>query len=194
MKPPPPAFPPPDSLVDEGLEKRLHQAAPAPVPADLMKRLLQVRTAPSESGISSNGKAAAPAPNPAFLRHARFYSRQALTAAALVACGWAGWRATAPDAAPGPVPGPMADNHPRPSPPPVGDSFPGMEFLPSMESRQHLLQVKELGVIRDSQQRPVRLMSATWLDENTYGRSVDDPALHESRLRHEIVPVLLPTY
>lgn len=190
MTPSPSAFPPPDPFVDEGLEKRLHQAAPAPVHADLMKRLLQARTAPSASGVSSNGKAAAPA----LPCHPRFYFRQALTAAALVACGWAGWRATAPDAAPGPVSGSTADNHSRTSPPPTGDSFPEMEFLPSMESRQHLLQVKELGVIRDSQQRPVRLMSATWLDENTYGHSTNDPALHESRLRHEIVPVLLPTY
>ncbi|MDB6136245.1 MAG: hypothetical protein JWM59_4488 [Verrucomicrobiales bacterium] len=194
MKPPPAAFPPPDPLVDEGLEKRFHQTAPAPVPADLMKRLLQARPPPSESGASSNRKAAAPAPHPAFLSHPRFYSRQALTAAALVVCGWAGWRATAPDTAPRPASGPKADNHPQPPPPPPENTFPGMEFLPSLESRQHLLQVKELGVIRDSQQRPVRLMSATWLDENTYGHSNGDPALHESRLRHEIVPVLLPTY
>ena len=69
-----------------------------------------------------------------------------------------------------------------------------MEFYPALESRQQLLSVRDLGVVRDSRERAVRLMSTTWLDENTYGDPGEKPALRESRFRHEIVPVLLPTY
>ncbi|MES2706728.1 MAG: hypothetical protein V4726_09025 [Verrucomicrobiota bacterium] len=191
MNTPPSASIPPDPLSDEGLENRLHQTAPAPLDAVLMARLRQARPVLSESQTAAFGTGSGPrsAPGPVLrARRVLIPFRKPLAAAALAACAWAGWRATAPDSIPGPA-------HPTasvPENPP--DSPPGLEFLPSQESRQHLLSVRELGVVRDSRQRPVRLMSATWLDENTYGDSALDPALRESRLRHEIVPVLLPTY
>lgn len=123
-------------------------------------------------------------------------------AAAMALCGWVGWKAAAPvipggDGAKAGGPA-MASQGSSSTPAEGGSAGSGngdgsLEFLPALESRQQLLSVKDLGVFRDSRQRPVQLMSATWLDENTYGSTLD-PELRESRVRHEIVPVVLPTY
>jgi len=188
----------PDPLSDEGLESRLlHGAAPAPLDSALMQRLRLARPplplapeiAATTSAASQAAHGALKIPLPRRLP-ANFWKPMA-AAAAIALCAWAGWRATAPDVV-SHSDSPIAQNSPGPADP--ADPEPELEFLPSQESRQHLLSVKDLGVIRDSRERPVRLVSTTWLDENTYGDSPADPALRESRLRHEIVPVLLPTY
>jgi hypothetical protein len=130
----------------------------------------------------------------------RSYWSAGAAAAALTLCGWAGWKAGAPgpSATARQTPGGSASQSgpsdtQSPAAAAAADGDGNLEFLPALESRQHLLSVKDLGVFRDSRQRPVQLMSATWLDENTYGGTAD-PELRESRVRHEIVPVVLPTY
>lgn len=62
------------------------------------------------------------------------------------------------------------------------------------ESLQRLLGMRDLGFARDAQHRPVRLMHATWLDDNTYIPSNGSPPVREARVRDEIVPVVLNTY
>ena len=62
------------------------------------------------------------------------------------------------------------------------------------QSLQRLLGMSDLGFARDAQHRPVRLMRATWLDDNTYIPSNGAPPVRESRVRDEIVPVVLNTY
>ena len=62
------------------------------------------------------------------------------------------------------------------------------------QSLQRLLGMRDLGFARDAQQRPVRLMHATWLDDNTYVPSNGAPPVREARVRDEIVPVVLNTY
>lgn len=193
----PPSSSSPDPFSDEGLESRLlRRAVPAPLDAALLERLRLARPAltpvvgkPSTSPpVSPQANEVRPKTGLVLRPPANVWKRLAV-AAAITLCAWAGWRATAPEKDP-------ADSLSQHSPGPAesSETAPDLEFLPSQESRQHLLSVKDLGVVRDSRERPVRLMSTTWLDENTYGDSPADPALRESRLRHEIVPILLPVY
>lgn len=76
------------------------------------------------------------------------------------------------------------------TPPAAGSAVAG----PPQQSLQRLLGMSDLGFARDAQQRPVRLMRATWLDDNTYIPSNGAPPVRESRVRDEIVPVVLNTY
>lgn len=222
MKLPPNVPIPLDSPPADPVEHRLRQAAPAPLNTALMARLRLARPDLDSSGETESASAAADASpftaKPAAIStHStptlrasrrvipfpgRGYWSAGAAAAALVLCGWAGWKAADPDA------GTLAQSGGKtsrqggaasaqnaaatPGAGQSGDSG-NLEFLPALESRQHLLSVQDLGVFRDSHQRPVQLMSATWLDENTYGSSLDSE-LRESRVRHEIVPVVLPTY
>jgi hypothetical protein len=48
--------------------------------------------------------------------------------------------------------------------------------------------------MRDAQSRPVRLMHTRWLDSTTWSRGDGSPPVLESRVRDEIVPVVLTTY
>ena len=66
--------------------------------------------------------------------------------------------------------------------------------LTPRQSRQRLLGVQDLGLARDSQQRPVRLMRTTWLDDDTFTPPGGAPPLRQSRMRDEIVPVVVQTY
>lgn len=59
-----------------------------------------------------------------------------------------------------------------------------------VESRQHLMEVTNLGVVRDKNRQPVRLVRTTWVDEIFYASG----SAPESRVRQEIVPVSLTTY
>lgn len=69
-----------------------------------------------------------------------------------------------------------------------------IQYLAPQESRQQLLGLRNLGLAHDAFSRPVRLMQATWLDDNVYAAGDGPPAMHESRVRDEIVPVLLTMY
>lgn len=59
-----------------------------------------------------------------------------------------------------------------------------------VESRQHLMEITDLGVARDKNRQPVRLVRTTWVDEIYY----DSSSAPESRVRQEITPVALTTY
>ncbi len=76
---------------------------------------------------------------------------------------------------------------------PVTAAGPAAAATPQ-QSLQRLLGMSDLGFARDAQQRPVRLMRATWLDDNTYAPANGAPPVREARLRDEIVPVVLNTY
>ncbi len=159
---------------DETVESLLRRAAPAPLEAALFARLRQAcPETPAES---------API---------HYFPWKLMAAAAALAL--AGWGLASVN--PKPVPAALVHQTPPAVPPTAPAADPQeVNFYPALESRQQLLSVRDLGVVRDSRQRPVRLMSTTWLDENTYGGPGEKPPLHESRFRHEIVPVLLPTY
>jgi hypothetical protein len=57
--------------------------------------------------------------------------------------------------------------------------------------RRQLLGVKDLGISRDDRDRPVRLMHATWLDEEGGADASPESAARGARVRDEIVPVVL---
>jgi hypothetical protein len=157
------------------LETSFHGLRPAPLPAELRQRLLQARP-------DLERESARP-------HRLRFPAWGLLTAAAaVVALGsFLGWPPAHPAAAD------RSGDHAQAGTPAVR-VLDSLDFFPAQESRQQLLSVRDLGVGQDSQKRAVRLISTTWLDENTYGEPGEKPVLQESRFRHEIVPVLLPVY
>ena len=64
-----------------------------------------------------------------------------------------------------------------------------------LESRQHLMEVADLGVVSSGdQEKPYRLIRATWVDEVLYGSKSGKAPVKESRLREEVLPVALTTY
>ena len=87
----------------------------------------------------------------------------------------------------------MADKAPQANPTTTPVAAASAESAPQ-QSLQRLLGMRDLGFARDAQQRPVRLMHATWLDDNTYVPSNGAPPVREARVRDEIVPVVLNTY
>ncbi|QJE98602.1 hypothetical protein [Luteolibacter luteus] len=60
-------------------------------------------------------------------------------------------------------------------------------------SKQHLMEVIDLGVVRDADQ-PVRLIRTTWLDEIYYASTTGGQTEKESQIREEVMPVALTTY
>ena len=87
----------------------------------------------------------------------------------------------------------MADKAPQANPTTHPVAAAAAESGPQ-QSLQRLLGMRDLGFARDAQQRPVRLMHATWLDDSTYVPSNGAPPVREARVRDEIVPVVLNTY
>lgn len=63
-----------------------------------------------------------------------------------------------------------------------------------LESRQHLMEVTDLGVVSSAEEKPYRLIRATWVDEILYGSETGKAPVKESRLREEVLPVALTTY
>jgi anti-sigma factor RsiW len=168
----------PHLISPDPAESHLDVLRPAPMPAALMARLQQARPD-------------LPGPSPAVPRHLRIPAWGLLTAAAAAVVAGGGWllESLPPQAA-----ADGAGAQARVDPPVPAVTGETMDYFPALESRQQLLSVRDLGVVYDSRKRAVRLMSTTWLDENTYGDPGEKPVMHESRFRHEIVPVLLPTY
>ncbi|MGC4013508.1 MAG: hypothetical protein QM755_03165 [Luteolibacter sp.] len=63
-----------------------------------------------------------------------------------------------------------------------------------IESRQHLMEVTNLGVANDADNRPVRLVRTTWVDEIYYQTVPGNERSMESRVREEVLPVVVNTY
>ena len=61
-------------------------------------------------------------------------------------------------------------------------------------SRQHLMEVADLGVVNDASEQPVRLIRTTWLDEIYYVTRPGDAPQKESQIREEVMPIALSTY
>ena len=149
----------------------LTRIRPADPSADLMQRLL------------------AACPAPAFTRAPgkkiiRFLPRLATCPAAFAIAGAAAWFLLPRESQEVAV-------NPPPAPQPQVTS---LRFLAPQESSQELLGVRDLGFARDAQNRPVRLMHATWRDDDTYRPGDNVPPVRESRVRDEILPVVLTTY
>jgi len=64
----------------------------------------------------------------------------------------------------------------------------------AVQTRQRLIGVQDIGVTRDDQQNPVRLMRTRWWDDETFAPSNGAPPVRQERLRDEIVPVTLSTF
>lgn len=146
----------------------LEGLAPAAPSADLMQRLLAARPAITPAPPKSK-----------FITLLPVFARAAVVAAVAGAATWF--------LVPGGDPGDTIATTPSTAAPAVSASAPQQSF-------QRLLGMKDLGFARDAQHRPVRLMHATWLDDNTYIPSNGAPPVRESRLRDEIVPMVLTTY
>ncbi|MFD0893911.1 hypothetical protein KBB96_10850 [Luteolibacter ambystomatis] len=81
--------------------------------------------------------------------------------------------------------------------PPATVSVPGAAVAPvkvPVESRQHLMEVTNLGVANDADNRPVRLVQTTWVDEIYYETLPGRERSVESRVRQEVLPVAVNTY
>lgn len=61
-------------------------------------------------------------------------------------------------------------------------------------SKQHLMEVVDLGVVEDAAKQPVRLIRTTWLDEIYYASATGGQTEKESQIREETMPVALTTY
>ncbi|HWB04558.1 MAG TPA: hypothetical protein VG796_16135 [Verrucomicrobiales bacterium] len=146
---------------------RIRPAAPS---AELMQRLLAARPAVT----------AAPVERPRLIR---FLPRLATAAAVFAIAGAAVWHFREPAQQ-------QVVHTPSPAPKPEV----ALRYLAPQESRQELLGVRDLGFTRDAQNRPVRLMHATWLDDNAYSQGDGAPPVREARVRDEILPVVLTTY
>jgi hypothetical protein len=146
---------------------RIRPAAPS---AELMQRLLAARPV----------VIAPPVPQSKVVR---FLPRLTAAAAVFAIAGAAAWYFREPGQ-------PQVAHTPPPAPKPEV----ALRYLAPQESRQELLGVRDLGFARDAQNRPVRLMHATWLDDNAYSQGDGTPPVREARVRDEILPVVLTTY
>lgn len=63
-----------------------------------------------------------------------------------------------------------------------------------VSSLQHLMDVADLGIVRDENNMPVRLIRTRWIDEFVYENPEGGEPLKEGRLREEVMPVSLPIY
>lgn len=63
-----------------------------------------------------------------------------------------------------------------------------------IESRQHLMEVANLGVANDADNHPVRLVRTTWVDEIYYETLPGKERSMESRVRQEVLPVAVNIY
>jgi hypothetical protein len=61
-------------------------------------------------------------------------------------------------------------------------------------SKQHLMEVVDLGVVENAAEQPVRLIRTTWLDEIYYVSAPGQTPEKESQVREEVMPVALTTY
>jgi hypothetical protein len=79
----------------------------------------------------------------------------------------------------------------RQSPPELAQEMP--KRVP-VASKQHLMEVVDLGVVADATEQPVRLIRTTWLDEIYYASAAGQAPEKESQVREEVMPVALTVY
>jgi hypothetical protein len=159
----------------ESVEVFLHRFRPAAPPQDFIQHLRALRpvnftAAPPAAKPSA---AAKPARLPAFMPHLT------AAAAALVA-GFITWHWMQPEAAPVTSSGENTRHLAEQAAP----------HTPQQRTQQ-LMGVRDIGITRDEFRRPVRLMQATWLDDDIYHPAAGEQPLREARVREEIVPVVL---
>lgn len=152
----------------DGVESLLGRFGPAAPPADFMERLRAARPVLSPVAAPRRAKVVAFP----FLPHLT-------AAAAAIVAGLATWHFMKPAVdAPGPDGGVEL----------AGAEVKGMA---PQQSTQRLMGVLDMGIARDEQRRPVRLMRATWIDDDIYPHSGGQQPVREARVREEIVPVVL---
>jgi len=89
----------------------------------------------------------------------------------------------------------LPSSGPDQGPGPVGAGDPPETDAPKpVASLQHLMEVTDLGVTRDANQMPVRLIRTRWMDEIIYDTPPGEEPVTEGRLREEVLPVSLPIY
>jgi hypothetical protein len=161
----------------ENVEVLLHRFRPAAPPEDFMQRLRALR--PVDFSAAS---APISAPAPAAKRALIFQLLPHLTAAAAaIAAGLITWHWMQPAAAPGTSGGGLTQaEEARP--------------LTPQQRTQRLMGVRDIGITRDEFRRPVRLMQATWVDDDLYPAIGAQQPVREARVREEIVPVVLTDF
>ena len=83
---------------------------------------------------------------------------------------------------------------PRHQPVPVTPVAEKTEEAQPVTSRQHLMDVADLGIVEDANNMPVRLIRTRWIDEIFYASADGGEPVKEGRLREEVLPVSLPIY
>ena len=66
--------------------------------------------------------------------------------------------------------------------------------LKPLGSLQHLMEVTDLGVVRDENDMPLRLVRTRWIDEIYYESPDGGDPVKEGRLREEVMPVSMSFY
>lgn len=61
-------------------------------------------------------------------------------------------------------------------------------------SRQHLMEVADLGIVQGENDQPVRLIRTRWIDEILYAAPDGGEPDKEGRLREEVLPIALNIY
>jgi len=167
---------------DDDLEKLLSKLAPAPPAPELMKRLRAARPEIAEE----------PPAEDKIVPFRRWLPAAAVAAAACVAAIVLIERNAT-------VPADVTIT-PPPSLPsfPVPEDDPGLEkpreTMVPVETRQHLMEVADYGIVEDKSKKPVRLIATTWVDEFVYAANGEGKPVTESRVRQEILPVSVRTY
>jgi len=166
---------------DHDLEKLLGKLAPAPPARELMDRLRGAR--PEIEGEARATRKVVP--------FRRWLPVMVAAAAACVAVVFVMERKT-------PVTPEIAITPPPSSALPTADLAGTTEesntALVPLETRQHLMEVTDYGIVEDKSKKPVRLIGTTWLDEVVYAANADGKSVTESRMRQEILPVSVSTY
>lgn len=155
---------------EDSVSALLHSLAPAAPSDALMRRLAAAR--PIAKTVARRATIIA------------FIPRLATAAALLALAGAVAWKFLPREEA-----GTLTDVPARPA-----VQAPLVAAITPLQSRQRLLGVQDLGISRDAQQRPVRLMQARWLDDETFTPPGGAPPVRQERLRDEIVPVAVHTY
>ena len=155
---------------EDSVSALLHSLAPAAPSDALLRRLAAAR--PIAKTVARRATIIA------------FIPRLATAAALLALAGAVAWKFLPRDEAET-----LADVPARPAMHPAVAAA-----ITPLQSRQRLLGVQDLGIARDAQQRPVRLMQARWRDDETFTPPGGAPSVRQERLRDEIVPVAVHTY
>ena len=162
-------------MSDDELEQRLQRMPPAPLPNDLMARLIAARPHP----------AALPPPLPETGGWLEFwfggFGGVAVLAVfgvlSMIVAGYIQKRAATPAVPLAAVPAPQ----------------PTRIFLPVAENN-YLVRADDLGVFARESPNPFRLVRCVWVDDATFHGTDGTSNLRVTRPREQIVPLSLATY